>query len=491
MRAATLRVTSLELPRDRTRRKLAASADGVADYAPIHSDDAEQAVLCAVLMDDSAMVEAFEILDDSMFFREANRKVFRAMLALNARGDAIDPLTLTEELARHGELEAVGGKDYICSWSDAVPSAANVEYHAKIVREKAQRQRLRHLGEQLVRESGEAISPGDALSAYREVFASLSFDARVTDNSSVFLSLATLLNRPELLVPPSPVVPRLGYRGRATIIAAPDKSGKSTMLATAAAEISKRGHFLGAPVGAPTRRVIWGGLEEALGDAVRRFYEFGAVADNIHLVVLKRPTLLEHIRAKQIEAPVDLVIVDSLTEYARVLGKVPDDSDTSGWSAVVRPLIELTREFPDLSLIVAHHPRRSDGEYRGATEIAAAFDCLLEMRKPKEGEDPTIRHITGRARWPVAAFDVRLRDGRYELAGGGELSLDARILIQIEQHRGISLAELRRLVGGRGTAVDDALAGLVRRGAVLDLGVGGKHAYHPAGTEPPTLGLLP
>jgi replicative DNA helicase len=72
-----------------------------------------------------------------MFFREAHRRLFRAMIRLSERGDVIDVITLSEELKKTAELEAAGGLPYLAELLDAVPTAANIEYHAKIVREKA------------------------------------------------------------------------------------------------------------------------------------------------------------------------------------------------------------------------------------------------------------------------------------------------------------------------------------------------------------------
>jgi replicative DNA helicase len=76
-------------------------------------------------------------VQDHMFFREAHRRLFRAMIRLSERGDVIDVITLSEELKKTAELEAAGGLPYLAELLDAVPTAANIEYHAKIVREKA------------------------------------------------------------------------------------------------------------------------------------------------------------------------------------------------------------------------------------------------------------------------------------------------------------------------------------------------------------------
>jgi len=140
--------------------------DPYSERRPPYSEDAEQAVLSAMLMDKDAILRAIEHVDESMFYREGNRRIFRAMVALSDRGDVIDPLTLTEELSRTGELEASGGRDYISFLVDAVPTAANVEYHAKIVKEKALRRRLIEVSTAIVSEAFEsAASAGELLDA--------------------------------------------------------------------------------------------------------------------------------------------------------------------------------------------------------------------------------------------------------------------------------------------------------------------------------------
>ena len=112
------------------------------DRRPPYSEEAETAVLGAMLMDQDAILRATEHVDDTMFYRERNRRIFRAMVAIIERGDVVDPLLLADELARRGDLEIAGGKEYIAYLVDAVPTSANVEYHARIVKEKALQRRL-------------------------------------------------------------------------------------------------------------------------------------------------------------------------------------------------------------------------------------------------------------------------------------------------------------------------------------------------------------
>ncbi|HTH63862.1 MAG TPA: replicative DNA helicase [Gemmatimonadales bacterium] len=106
------------------------------------SNDAEQAVLGAMLLDQDAALKAAELLDDSMFYKEAHRILFRAMAGLTEKGDVIDPVTLREELVRRGDLDRVGGMEYIAALLDVVPTAANVESHTRIVRDQAVLRRL-------------------------------------------------------------------------------------------------------------------------------------------------------------------------------------------------------------------------------------------------------------------------------------------------------------------------------------------------------------
>jgi replicative DNA helicase len=120
----------------------APARDPFRDRTAPRAPEAEQAVIAAMLMDTDAILRAGEHVDDTMFYDERHRRIFRAMIAISQRGEVVDPVTLGNELNRRGELDASGGKEYIGELIDAVPTAANVEYHAKIVKEKALLRRL-------------------------------------------------------------------------------------------------------------------------------------------------------------------------------------------------------------------------------------------------------------------------------------------------------------------------------------------------------------
>ena len=109
---------------------------------PPQAIDAERSVLAAMCLTKEAIARAVERLDEHSFYRESNRRIWSAILALFERGEAVDLITLREELQRRDELESVGGATYLTDLFEYLPTAANVDYHAKIVAEKAI---LRHL----------------------------------------------------------------------------------------------------------------------------------------------------------------------------------------------------------------------------------------------------------------------------------------------------------------------------------------------------------
>ena len=132
-----------------------APRDPYKERRPPWSEEAEQAVLGAMLLDADAAMRAAEHVDDTMFYREGHRRLFRAMFAITERGGAVDPLTLADELDRRGELEASGGREYLAFLLDAVPTVANVEYHARIVKERALLRRLIEVSTEIVGEAFE------------------------------------------------------------------------------------------------------------------------------------------------------------------------------------------------------------------------------------------------------------------------------------------------------------------------------------------------
>ncbi|WML55426.1 replicative DNA helicase [Neobacillus sp. PS3-12] len=117
-------------------------SDVFADRIPPQNIEAEQAVLGAIFLEPSSLTLASEILIPEDFYRAAHQKIFNAMLKLNDEGKAVDLITVTEELAAAKLLEDTGGVSYLSELAASVPTAANMEYYARIIEEKSLLRRL-------------------------------------------------------------------------------------------------------------------------------------------------------------------------------------------------------------------------------------------------------------------------------------------------------------------------------------------------------------
>jgi replicative DNA helicase len=137
-----------------------------------HNLEAEKSVLGAILIQNEAFNHAAELLDSGDFFRNAHTRIFDKMVILSERGDAIDFVTLKAELARTGDLDDVGGPAYIASLVDGVPRSANVEYYAKIVKEKSTLRSLIYSANKILAEAYAGEQEPDVLldDAERQIF---------------------------------------------------------------------------------------------------------------------------------------------------------------------------------------------------------------------------------------------------------------------------------------------------------------------------------
>jgi replicative DNA helicase len=158
---------------------------------PPHSTEAEQSVLGAMLINASAVGKCLEyIRDDDAFYREAHRKIFRAIMAIHDRGEPADLVTVGEELRRKGELEQVGGPPYLASLFEQVATAANVEYYCKIVIEKATLRKLIEAGTTI---ATEAYTSKDDSSTVLDRAEQLVFSISDTKTRSGFVALRDIL----------------------------------------------------------------------------------------------------------------------------------------------------------------------------------------------------------------------------------------------------------------------------------------------------------
>jgi replicative DNA helicase len=120
------------------------ASDTVLERPLPHNLEAERSILGAVLLDNHALNAAVERLRTDDFFLPQHRHIFDRMVELAERQQAIDTITLMEDLARRGELEAAGGVPYLSQLADGLPRVTNVDHYARIVKEKAVLRNLIH-----------------------------------------------------------------------------------------------------------------------------------------------------------------------------------------------------------------------------------------------------------------------------------------------------------------------------------------------------------
>ena len=111
--------------------------DLLAQRLPPQSLEAEVSVLGGILLENEALNRVLEVIQEGDFYRESHRKIFSAILQLYERNEPADLITLSEVLKKREEFEAVGGIEYLNSLVNSVPTAANITYYAKIVKEKS------------------------------------------------------------------------------------------------------------------------------------------------------------------------------------------------------------------------------------------------------------------------------------------------------------------------------------------------------------------
>ncbi|MCP4649345.1 MAG: replicative DNA helicase [PVC group bacterium] len=121
----------------RTEKKLQVSGNSLVDKVPPQNTEAEMAVLGSMLLEEEAIANVIEILNEGCFYKDNHQKIYRALLSLFSENKPVDLITLTDQLRKEDSLEDIGGAVYLTELANVVPTAANVMHHARIVKEKA------------------------------------------------------------------------------------------------------------------------------------------------------------------------------------------------------------------------------------------------------------------------------------------------------------------------------------------------------------------
>ena len=153
---------------------------------PPQNLDAEESVLGAMMLSPGAIGAVSEILDAGDFYRESHAKVYRAALALYARGEPVDAITLVDELEQRGELEDAGGRTRVHELAALVPASANAGHYARIVREMATLRGLIRAGSEISQLGWERVGePADLVDRAEQIVFDLSQSRVSTEFSHI------------------------------------------------------------------------------------------------------------------------------------------------------------------------------------------------------------------------------------------------------------------------------------------------------------------
>lgn len=397
--------------------------------------DAERAVLGAMLIGSPNAGAAFDLLAPDDFFTPTNSKgsphriIFEAMVEMHTRQQAIDLLTLTEELTRRDQLEAAGGAAYLAQLLDGVPSVTNVEYYARIVQEKAQLRRLAYAGAAIELAALErGARAGDVLSQLSEYASTLArrdgLARRVSDVKSECVEWLWLERIP---------------LSKLTILDGDPGVGKSLVAVDLAARVTR-----GAAMPDGTSAVDGGAVvlsaEDGLADTIRPRLE-AAGADLKRILCVGSDEALPTI-------PSDLSRIETLVRAVRaviviidpLIAFIPGETNTWRDQDIRRALAPLARmaERTGAAVLLLRHLNKSSGGnalYRGGGSIGiigAARCALLIARDPDDQALRVLAATKSNLALPPPSISFRLEgndSGAVRVAWGGQSSHDASELL--------------------------------------------------------------
>ncbi len=349
-----------------------------------HSAEAERAILGSVLLDNSLVNRAIELLRPEDFFVRAHQFVFRSMLALSERGSEIDPLLLGEELRRQGWLEQAGGPTFISELTFGLPHYANVAAYAKVVKDHSlMRQGVRVAGKILSDFYAGEDEPGAVLEGARELFSTLDAECERAGGgrASLLTSFAEFMSAG---FDDGEEVAFHARRGELVLLQSVTNHGKTTFMRNAALALGVGGTFEPVVEAREPRRVLLLNFEGSAGwfqsdlrvmtrdftgeevELLRRnfFPTHAPMLDGEPLSLSRHMRVLES--AVRRAGGVDVLIIDTASA-AFSLKNENDNAEVA--NSVMKPLVKLARRLNCLVLLV-HHVGKAKAEEGAAREQA-------------------------------------------------------------------------------------------------------------------------
>lgn len=396
-------------------------------YIPAHSLEAEQCVLGAILIENTALATAQELINEADFYRTGHQTIYRAMIELAEQGNTIENVILTEHLTAKGLLEGIGGAAYIAELIAVTPHAANVAHHAKIVAEKARRRTLQAaLSHALHAANNGADSARLAGLIHR-------LHAHTAEQSLTRPHLGqALLGYDDLLLAKIPdratYLPWLSA-GSLAMIFGPRGIGKTMLGAGVAVSLCTGTPFLKWPVSAPVGVLYVDGEMplDALRDRFTRLLPCPPIAplkfltaEHVYHTLQTDLVLSAGSTREQIVAILDahptikVVVLDNIS----CLFSGIDEDKKREWEPINAWLIRLRHR--GITTILMHHAGKG-GQQRGTSGREDALDLTIQLDRPadydsRQGCRFELRFTKARGVHgdTVAPLEVRL-DAHYRL----------------------------------------------------------------------------
>jgi hypothetical protein len=349
-----------------------------------HSAEAERAILGSVLLDNSLVNHAIELLRPEDFYVRAHQFVFRAMTSLSERGSEIDPLLLSEELRREGVLEQAGGMTFISEMTYGLPHFTNVAAYAKVVKDHSLMRQGTRAAEKLLSEFYAAEdAPEVVLDRSREYFAALDAECERArgGRASLLTSFAEFM---AAAFDDGEEIAFHARRGEVVLVQSVTNHGKSTLIRNTALALATGSEFQPVVASGEPRRVLLLNFEGSAGwfqndlrvmtrDLTAR--ELELIRENFlptHAPLLDGEplSLSRHMRvlegAVRRAGGVDVLIVDT----ASAAFSIKNENDNGEIAnSVMKPLVKLARRLNCLIPLI-HHIGKAKAEEGVAREQA-------------------------------------------------------------------------------------------------------------------------
>lgn len=402
------------------------------DRVPPQNIEAEQSVLGAVLLDREAASRCTEVLRAEDFYREPHRRIYEAVIALTLRNEAVDVITVGEELRHSGQLDAAGGLSYLSDLTASVPATANAPHYARIVAEKALLRDLLRAANEIAEAVFTGTEDADALVDQAENRIFQIAEARRTGRSFVplkdvlmqaFANLEHLYEHKGEVVGVTTGLTELDklltgfHPSELIVLAARPSQGKTTLALNMATAAAHRGTGVGffslemsadqlamrllcSEAGVPSERLRSGFLADQdwpnISRALGRLSEVNLYIDDTPNIAIM--DLRARARRMKAECGIDLLVVDYL-QLMHTRGRT--ESRQQEIAEISRSLKALARELevPVLALSQLsravesrenRRPQLSDLRESGAIEQDADVVMFI-YQDPKLSEDPSRR----------------------------------------------------------------------------------------------------